>query len=118
MYTGSLPTISNRADWKFEIELTDNDTSEVIDTTNCTMNILVRDGRGSVLLEGALSNPSDAADKITVLATGVIQVWFTEDNVDGLVAGSYDAGMTITGSTGEVVQLFVGTVSVIDGVVA
>lgn len=111
MYTGSLPTISNRADWKFELELTDNDTGEVIDTTGCTMNIVVRDGKGAIKLQG------DTTDKINTLATGVIQIWFTEDDVDGICAGQYDAGLTITGN-GETVQLFIGTVPVVDGVVA
>lgn len=110
MYTGSLPTISNRADWKFQIQLVDSDTGETIDFTGCTMQITLRDDGDSVVLSGSTS------DKITVPEVGVAQIWFTEDDVDGLCAGTLKAGITITGN-GETMQLFAGTAPVVDGVV-
>jgi hypothetical protein len=110
MYTGSLPTISNRADWKFQIGLTDSDTGETIDFTGCTMQIDVRDDGNCLLLSGSTS------DKITVPEVGVAQIWFTTPDVHGLCAGTYKVGITVTGN-GETVQLFAGSVPVVDGVV-
>lgn len=111
MYTGSLPTISNRADWKIQIQLIDSDTLKTIDFTGCTMEIAVRDENRCVKLHGSTS------DKITVPETGVAQIWFTEDDVDGLCVGTYNVGITITGN-GETMQLFAGSVPVVDGVVS
>lgn len=110
MYTNSLPDISNRADWKFHIGLTDSDTKDAIDFTGCTMEIAVRDDKRCIVLSGTTS------DKITVPEIGVAQIWFTEIDVHNLCAGSYSAGITITGN-GETMQLFAGSVTVIDGVV-
>jgi hypothetical protein len=110
MYTGSLPTISNRADWKFEIGLTDSDTGETIDFTGCTIEIDVRDDNRCIVLHGTTS------DKISIPQIGVAQISFTPADVRNLCAGSYSAGITITGN-GETMQLFAGSVSVVDGVV-
>lgn len=110
MYSGSLPTISNRADWKFLIALIDADTGESIDFTGCTLQIAVRNEDGRIVLSG------DSTDKITVPEVGVAQIWFTMDDVRNLCAGSYSAGITITGN-GETMQLFAGSVPVVDGVV-
>lgn len=110
MYTGTLPTISNRADWKFQLGLIDSDTGENVDFTGCILDIVVRDESHCMMLSGTSS------DKITVPEIGVAQIWFTESDVQGLCAGSYSAGITITGN-GETMQLFAGSVTVIDGVV-
>lgn len=111
MYTGSLPTMPNRADWKFQIQLVDSDTGEVIDFTGCTMEIAVRDDGNCILLSGSLS------DKITVPEIGVAQFWFVPADVHNLCPGSYNAGITVTGN-GETMQLFAGSVTVVDGVVS
>lgn len=115
MYSGPLPEISNRADWKYQIRLIDADTGETVDFTGCTMAIAVRDDNGSVVLSGALSIPASTSDKITVPEIGVAQIWFTPADVRNLVAGSYSAGITITGS-GQTMQLLAGSVPVVDGV--
>jgi len=110
MYSGSLPTISNRADWQFEIGIVDVDTGEAVDLTGCTVDIALRDDKGCIVLCG------DSTDKITFPEIGVLQVWFTTQDVHNLCAGAYDAGITITGND-LTMPLFSGSVTVVNGVV-
>lgn len=112
MYTGSLPTFSNREDWIFDLKFIDSESGETVDFTGCTIEIVVRGNDRCVILSGSTDD-----GKITSPELGVAEITFLASQVHNICAGSYPVGITIEGS-GETVQLFSGTVSVVDGVVA
>lgn len=113
MYQGSLPPISNRADWFGALELVSDDTEEVItDLIGLDVEIVLRDR----LCKTPRLTATTANGKVTTPGSGVIQWHFTDSEMSAICAGSYEIGMTIT-RDGVVVQLLVAVQTILDGIV-
>lgn len=113
MLTGTLSPVSNKADWIDAYELKDDETGEAIDISEAQeIVVAVREvDTKSVVLEASLSGGT-----ITHVDTGTFQWNFTRDQMSGLCARTYDVGLTIK-QDDETIQLFIGYVPVLDGVV-
>lgn len=116
MYIGSLAAASNRADWKFSVELIDPTTNAAVDLTGATIKIALRpDSQTSPILQGTNSD-----GHITISATptdGTFIVQFSPTEMSSLIAGSYDVGMTIKLTDGITYPLIAASLPVIDNVV-
>ena len=115
MFTGRLPSITNRQTWIETIAITDEETDVAIDLTGHSIVVEVRrPGTTCALLtastaNGAVTFPSGAA-------SGIFQFQFAESLMDDLVAGRYEVG--VTDEVNDIVtQLMIVTIDVLDGVV-
>lgn len=111
MIGGSLGIVSNREDWEQEINVKDED-GDAVTITDASIEIAVR----KPSLDTAELTAS-VGSGITI-ATTSFTFAFTEAQMDNLCAGKYDVGMRIQldGET-KWTQLFIGTVSIVDGIV-
>lgn len=103
-------TATNNADWNMQIQATDSDTGNLIDFTGAAVRVQVKDASGCLKLDGSIDN-----GKVTLPSAGVIEWLFPDDDMRGLCAGQYNMG-GVYELNGEVVSLFTGELSVIDGV--
>lgn len=110
MYTGSLGTISNREDWIQAID--------VVDENGADVNIAAASITVAVRKKGSTTNSLTATvgDGITI-STPRFTFTFSEDEMDDLCAGTYEVGCVIEISSVKT-QLIVGTVTIVDGIVA
>jgi hypothetical protein len=117
MYIGNLAAASNRADWKFQVELINPDTDLGVDLTGSTIKIALRpDSQTSPLLQGT---NSDGHITVTAPATaGIFIVQFSPAEMSILTAGSYDVGMTIKLADGITYPVIAASLPVIDNVVS
>lgn len=112
MLMGTLPPRSNRASWTDVIELTDEDTGDLIDVSTGINEITVRlrdpETRAEVLSK-ALS-----ASEIVVISTGIVQFSFSSSEMGSLCPKTYELGCLVTSSEG-IEQIFLGRVPVLEG---
>ena len=113
MYQGALSPVSNREDWTLVVEADDADTGEPLALAGAAIVLEVRDPRTRAIVLSATS----ANGKISVVDTGVFQVAFARAELQSLSAQNYDLGCILT-LNGETKQFIIGTVPVLDGVVA
>lgn len=113
MLTGALNPVSNKATWTVIYELVDSDTDEAIDLSEVDeITIQVRDPRSrSPLLSGSLTG-----GQVSRVDTGVFSWTFSASQMSALCANTYDVGCIIE-QNGETVQILIGTLPVIDGIV-
>jgi len=113
MYVGALDPVSNRATWIALYELRDDDTDELIDLSSVDeITIQVSDNRKSMQLSATLSGGS-----VEIVDTGVFKWTFTASQMSTLSAArTYEVGCVLEGE-GEKLQLIIGTLPVLDGVV-
>lgn len=112
MLTGSLDPITNREDWTETIIVSDQNGSP-IDISSSEIVVAIKDReRRCVALSGSKSDGT-----IAVHALGTFSWTFPASRTRALMAGTYDVGCTIT-TNGVTSQLLVGSLPVIDGVVA
>jgi hypothetical protein len=114
MFTGTLSPVSNKADWIEAYGVYDDETGDPVDVSAASeIAIAIRDPASrSVLLSATLSGGS-----IEHIETGVFQWTFTAAQMQGLCAKTYEVGLTIL-QDDQTIQLFVGTLPVIDGIVS
>jgi hypothetical protein len=113
MYQVSFPAQSNRASWVFIGEVLDLD-NEPIDISACSMVFQIDDKDHGPRLTASTDN-----GKITYIDTGKFRWFFTVDEMHGLEPGTYETGLTLTNDDGtQVIQLSVGPLPIVDGVVA
>lgn len=112
MLLGSLPAVSNRAGWTFQVEVDDEDTGEALDLSAARIVFEVRAPNGAIVLSATSDN-----GKIAVIDTGIFQVKFTAAEMNALCADTYDVGCTIQNGTDEPAQFIIGRLPVLDGVV-
>lgn len=114
MLTGTLSPVSNKADWIEAYGLTDEETGDPVDVSAATeITIALRDPSSrSVELTATLSGGT-----IEHIETGIFQWAFTAAQMSGLCAKTYEVGLTIV-QDDQTIQLFVGTLPVIDGIVS
>lgn len=104
---------SNRADWVEFVEITDQETGEPIDLTDCSIEVQVRyqnSGASTVL-----SGDTDGGE-VTILDTGVFQIEFPASQMASINPDTYDVGAIIE-RDGETAQILIGTIPIIEGVV-
>jgi hypothetical protein len=112
MYDVSFSPQSNQASWVFIGMVTDIE-DKPIDISACSMVFAVREKRGGQRLVASTDN-----GKITYPSMGVFRWFFTESEMNGLCSGTYDTGLTLTNDDGtQTVQLSVGSLPIVDGVV-
>jgi len=117
VYIGTFATISNREDWNFTVELTEAETGDVVDLTGVAVDIALRAaGDTTALLTGDIDDGhvSIVGDPID----GIFTVTFTETEVSVLCAKTYEVGIRLTNPAGDMSQLFIGTLPVLDGIVS
>lgn len=112
MLTGALPPVSNRAGFSMQFELLDDDTDEAVDLSDASIVFEVADN-GSIELSATTENT-----KVSIVDTGVFQVDFTATEMRTLCAKTYQLGCTVTNDDSEPQQLIIGTLPVLDGIVA
>lgn len=130
MYQVNFPQVSNSADWIGQVALVDDDTGEAFDTTGWSITLQVwrqtNRGQGTgaynwaavqsinlPILEASTSN-----GKLTTPETGVIQWTFRATaDMNAIPAGFYEVGMIMSKSP-DTVQILIGLLPVVNGVVA
>lgn len=112
MYHVAFPAKSNRASWIFLGLVTDLDDNP-IDLSTFSLVFEVADKNGCGRLSATTAN-----GKLTIVGLGTFRVFFTVTEMRGLCPNTYQTGLTLTNSDGsQTVQLSVGPLPVIDGVV-
>jgi hypothetical protein len=105
--------VSNRADWITDFEVVTDETETPVDITGASIAWAVRDKKTK---SAALTATVDNGIIITDAPGGRFTVSFDDSQMRALCPATYDVGCTIL-LNGTTDQLFVGTVSVIDGIV-
>jgi hypothetical protein len=126
MYHVTFPPQSNRASWVFIGQITDLDDNP-IDLTNCSLVFQIRGRRdgdpgygryGGGNHSGASLCASTDNGKLTIVDIGKFRWFFTLQDMHSLCPGTYDTGLTLTNDDGtQTVQLSVGPLAIVDGVV-
>ena len=112
MYQITFPPQSNRASWVFIGLITDLDDNP-IDLSLCSMVFQVRDKNGCPKLEASTDN-----GKLTIVDLGTFRWFFTLQDMHCLRPEQHETGLTLTNDDGtQVVQLSVGPLPIVDGVV-
>lgn len=113
MLTGTLSPVSNQADWIEAYGLYDEETGDPVDVSDAAeITISIRDPEsGSADLTATLTGGT-----IEHIETGVFQWTFTVAQMQQLCAKTYDVGMTIL-KDDQTIQLFIGKLPVLDGIV-
>jgi len=115
MYHVTFPPQSNRASWLFVGLVTDLDDNP-IDLSACSMVFQVSGGVHQSPA-GRLTASTDNG-KLTIIDIGKFRWFFTKEEMGGLCAGQYETGLTLTNDDGtQTVQLLVGPLSIVDGIV-
>lgn len=114
MEVRTLEAVSNKATWSEDRSLIDQETGERIDLGDLdeiTIQVVEREG-GSVVLSGSLSG-----GEIELLDDDEIFRWtFTASQMSALCAKTYSVGIIATQDE-ETIQILVGTLPVLDGIV-
>lgn len=114
MFTGTLDPVSNKATWVCLYELVDADTDEAIDLSDVDeITIQIRE-RGATSHELEVTK---TGGDITITDTGVFRWVFSADDMGSLDAGTYEIGCTLE-QDDEVIQLIIGYLPVMDGIVS
>lgn len=114
MLTGTLDPVSNKATWVVLYELVDADTDEAIDLSDVDeITVQIRDPGSS---SSRLSATKTGGD-VTITDTGVFRFVFSADDMAGLDPRTYEIGVTLE-QDDEVVQLMIGHLPILDGIVS
>jgi len=125
MITASFPAITTKSDWNDAIQLTDSETGDPIDLSGCSIVISVaRKRRHSPGYRHdwwwgsrPLLTASTDLGTVTIPDLGIFAFTFPLSTRGGvLTPGVYEVGATIAQS-GETIQLLLGTIAVLDGIV-
>lgn len=115
MITGTLPAISNRADWppSHAFELYDDVDDTVIDLTTATaLTLEVREqGCCSPVLKASLANGD-----LVLQGTDTFMPTWTAATLGRLCSGTYEVGCTAV-VDGKTIQLIIGNLPVLEGIV-
>lgn len=112
MYVGSLPAASNRATYIQSFQVNDSETDDLVDLSAAAITYSIRDKRSKTVTLSAT-----VGDGVTVTATGVFEVEFTDTEMRTLCDQEYEVGCTIE-IDDEVSQYIIGTLPILDGIVA
>jgi hypothetical protein len=124
-----FPQVTNRETWNPTIGIYDDDTGLAIDLTNITFQLEIRrigpyrqfagDGYAGYDQIGSYSDcgpilSATLGNGLTVIDTGIVQVFFTETQMRSLEPGTYAVSMTANDGT-ITRQIFVGRLPVFYG---
>jgi hypothetical protein len=132
-----FPQLTNRESWTLPVQINDEDTDDPIALADDEGNPLVSiqfevrrtghhhvsSGYGSSFYDWGVGNEGPAlkasiGNGITLLDTGVFQVYFSETQMRCLRRGTYEVGCTLASLDGvDVRQLFRGRLPILDGLV-
>ena len=101
---------TNNADWKTIFEFTDGDTGDLIDFTGAYIEVEVKDQDRCKRLEASTTN-----GMIVIQESGTFELTIPADKMRCLCPASYLIG-GLYQLNGEIISLFTGTLSIIDGV--
>jgi hypothetical protein len=109
-YTGTLPPATDDADWPLAIDLTDDTTNEPYDASDLEFTVEVTDCGTAVLsastVEGTITRPT----------VHEIEWRFTQAQMASLdAARTYKVGCVAEDLDGNITQIFVADLPVIDG---
>ena len=114
MYDVTFAPQSNQASWVFIGMVTDM-SDQPIDISACSM-VFTADRRNYGDNTGLHASTENG--KITFIDLGKFRWFFTLEDMHGLCAGTYDTGLTLTNDDRtQTVQLSVGPLPIVDGVV-
>lgn len=111
MYTGALPTTSNREDWRAAYELIDPATGATVDIQPCTITMTVRDFK----TKGTKFTASTDSGEISIATDNTFQWLIPAETMGGLCQGQYEVGLRISQS-GRVAQIMISTIQVLEGI--
>lgn len=115
MLIGTLPPVSNRADWIDCIEITDSEAEAPedapIDLTDVSVVIAIYDGD-----DCKVADATTDAGSVVIVDTGVVQFTFPRATMATLCEGTYQVGATFKFG-GETVQILIGSLPVVNGFV-
>lgn len=114
MYVGTLPAVSNRADWIDCVELRDTEEAspdDLIDLTGCTIILALLD---EDMVQRGTASTDDG--NVNIVDTGVFEFTFPRSTMTTLVAGIHQLGCTIERDD-ETVQILIGSYNVVNGLV-
>lgn len=107
-----FPRAPNRADWEFDLEVTDPEDGSLEDLSPFSITLQVRrQGNCSPVLTAATGD-----GKITFPSLGIIRVRFAASEMHGLCPDTYEVGAIVSDGT-DTAQLILGTAPIIDGIV-
>jgi hypothetical protein len=113
-YSGTLPAASNRADFRFQVELLDPVTNDFVDFTSALITVALRSlGKPEPALVG-----TNLDGHIILLLSSTFQVQFTRTEMTQFAAGELDMGITAMLADGVTYQIFSGQIPIVDGVVS
>lgn len=113
MFVGSLDPVSNRATWTVQYELTDADTDEAVDISSVDeIKVYVRDPATKSLVLSA----TKTGGAVTIVDDGTFQWTFSASSMGALAPKTYEVGCTLTDNS-DTVQLLIGLLPVLDGIV-
>lgn len=101
---------ANNADYDIEITATDEETGDLIDFNGADIVVTMSDGERCKKLSATTAEGS-----IVILGLGVIGVSFSATEMRCVQPGSYNIG-GVYKLNDKTVPLFIGTVTVVDGV--
>lgn len=125
MLQGTLNQVSNRATFELIVKFLDAETGEPIDLTGLTLVFAMAPrgtwpfwwgDTGNWATIVASSIPGQAGD-VNVIDLGVAQVLIPASAMKVCAPADYDAGCTAKVDDTDICQVFVGGISVIEGVV-
>lgn len=114
MHLGPLTPASNRATWSESYELTDDEDGDEIDLSavdEITLEVRDPDTKCAVL------TGTKTGGDIVIVSTGVFQWRFEASAMRALCAKTYEVGCVIEQDDDEV-QILIGTLPVLDGIVS
>lgn len=118
MFQGQVDTISNRETWISDFVQLVDDFNNVINILNPSVGfdvaVYIKDENGCVRATGTLANKKVIVSASDVANEPGFQWRFDVADLQGLCAGTYLCGVKTT-SNGEVKDLILGTITVIEG---
>ena len=111
MFNGTLDPVSNRETWFGAFTFLDEETGDPIDISNVSAIVLEVMDNGSAVLSGSLG------DEISHGETGQFTWEFSATSMRALDPKTYKVGATLTQNS-QTVQILIGTLPVLDGVVS
>jgi hypothetical protein len=113
MFADHLDPVSNREDWTVTVAVADDNTGGVVDITDATITVTVRDIKTK---SEALTATNGDGVTITSGVDGIYEWAFTAEEMSGVCPGTYEVGV-ICVLNGTTSQLLIGTVPILDGIV-
>jgi hypothetical protein len=101
---------TNNADWKTQFQFNDADSGDLIDFTDATIEVDVKDFDGCRVVQASTTN-----GLISILSAGIFELDVPATTMETLCTGSYQIG-GVYSLNGETISLFTGSLAIVSGV--